>query len=176
MLEVVNIVSTTNLGMELDLELLSVVLRELGDVLYDEDKFPGLIVRTGRVAYLVFRTGRVVVVGCRSLKEVEDSVRRLAKVVSSVVSGVSQKLVVQVQNVVVTADLGRELDLEELSERLSNSVYMPEEFPGLIYRPGAGRPSALVFGSGRVVVVGSTSVEEAEELVREIGRVAGVMA
>lgn len=167
-LSVVNMVATTHIGRSLDLDLLSVVLRDVGDVKYEPDRFPGLIVKSKNVGYLIFRTGKVVVVGCKSVEEVDAAVRRILRAVSSVVGDVPNDYTIQIQNLVVTAELGREVDLETLSERLEHSMYIPEEFPGLIYKPGVGKPSALIFSTGRVVVVGATSVEDAQRVVREI--------
>lgn len=166
--EVVNVVATTHVGVELDLDLLSVALSDMGSVSYDRSRFPGLVLKVGRVAYLVFRTGRVVVVGCRSTDEVQEAVRRLLRRIQLHVPGVPSRVHVQIQNMVLTIDLGRRVDLERLSTKLERSIYIPDDFPGLIYKSGIGKPAALVFSSGRIVVVGATSVEDAEEVVREI--------
>lgn len=166
--EVVNIVATTHLGKRLDLELLSTALRDLGDASYDPDRFPGLVVRTGGRAFLVFRTGKVVVVGCKSFEEVEESIEAIVRKIGGVVGDLPHSYRIQIQNMVATVELGREIDLETLSEKLEHSLYIPEEFPGLIYKPGVGKPSALVFSTGRIVVVGATSIDDVEELVKEI--------
>lgn len=169
--DVVNVVATTHLQRELDLDLLSIMLRDMGAVTYDRRRFPGLIVKLDDgVSYLIFRTGKIVVVGCRSEEHVNEAIRALVKQVAKVVGNLPSTLTVQIQNIVATADLGYEVDLETLSEKLEHSVYVPDEFPGLIYRSGVGKPSALVFSSGRIVVAGATSVDAAVAVVEEIRR------
>ncbi|MEM1731414.1 MAG: TATA-box-binding protein [Ignisphaera sp.] len=171
-MDIVNVVATTHLQRELDLDLLSIVLRDVGEVIYDAARFPGLVLKLENgVSYLVFRTGKIVIVGCRSEEHVNEAVRFLVKQIGKVVGGLPAKLAVQIQNIVITADLGYEIDLETLSEKLKHSVYVPDEFPGLIYRSGIG-PSALVFSSGRIVVAGAMSIEAARVVVEEIHRLA----
>lgn len=167
-IEVVNIVATTHLKKELDLELLTVVLDDVGTVKYDPSRFPGLILRVNGVAYLIFRTGKVVIVGCKNEEHIHEAVKKLVKYISRVISGIPEKLTIQIQNIVMTAELGHEVDLETLSEKLEHVIYVPEEFPGLIYKSGVGKPSALIFSTGKVVIVGASSVEDAEKVIAEI--------
>jgi len=171
-IDIVNIVASTHLHRELDLELLSLALREIGTVIYDKERFPGLILKTSdRVSYLVFRTGKIVVVGCKSEEHIEKAIKMLIKQISKVFGDIPSSLSVKIQNIVATADLGYEIDLETLSERLEHSVYIPDEFPGLVYRAGAGKPSVLIFSSGRIVITGATSVEDIDAIVNEIRRI-----
>ncbi|MEM1694241.1 MAG: TATA-box-binding protein [Ignisphaera sp.] len=171
-IDIVNIVASTHLHRELDLDLLSLVMRDIGTVIYDKERFPGLILKTSdRVSYLVFRTGKIVVVGCRNENHIEKAIKDLVKQISKVVGDIPSSLSVKIQNIVATIDLGYDIDLETLSERLEHSVYIPDEFPGLVYRAGVGKPSALIFSSGRIVVTGATSIEDIEALVNEIHRI-----
>jgi transcription initiation factor TFIID TATA-box-binding protein len=68
------------------------------------------------------------------------------------------------QNFVCTADLDEPANLNALAIGLGleRTEYEPEQFPGLVYRPEDGDAVLLVFGSGKVVITGAKSVEQAE--------------
>ena len=65
-------------------------------------------------------------------------------------------------NVVVTADTSCKLDLQKLSKTLLNSEYFPRKFAALkLCQTSPYFSKALVFGSGKIVCVGATSIERA---------------
>lgn len=64
---------------------------------------------------------------------------------------------IEVQNVVGSGDLGRELDLTAVAMDLSGAEYNPEKMPGLLYRPPHAEASVLLFESGKLMVMGATS-------------------
>lgn len=64
---------------------------------------------------------------------------------------------IEVQNVVGSGDLGRELDLATVAMDLSGAEYDPEKMPGLLYRPPAAEASVLIFESGKLMVMGAAS-------------------
>lgn len=68
------------------------------------------------------------------------------------------------QNYVFTAEIGESLNLNALAIALGleKTEYEPEQFPGLIYRPEDATVVLLAFGSGKVVITGARSVQEAE--------------
>ena len=71
----------------------------------------------------------------------------------------------EVQNLVVTHNYGQSLDLSELiiTMPFDKTEYEPEVFPGLIYRIDDPRSVCLVFSSGKCVITGCKSMEEADE-------------
>lgn len=71
----------------------------------------------------------------------------------------------EIQNVVCTGDLERDLNLGALSIGLGleNTEYEPEQFPGLVYKPDTYASTILLFASGKVVITGAVSKESAEE-------------
>lgn len=72
----------------------------------------------------------------------------------------------QVQNVVVTGRLYDKLNLLEIYDKVSGSVYEPGKFPALrIKKFGVG---FLLYSSGNFVCSGSRSVELADIKVREL--------
>jgi len=65
------------------------------------------------------------------------------------------------------ADIGQQLDLSTLAIGLGLKLtgYEPEQFPGLVYRPADHDCVMLIFGSGKVIITGTTAVDSAEEAV-----------
>jgi transcription initiation factor TFIID TATA-box-binding protein len=66
---------------------------------------------------------------------------------------------IEVQNVVGSGDLGRELDLAAVAMDLPETEYNPEKMPGLLYRTSAPEATVMLFASGKVVVMGTTTDE-----------------
>ena len=77
-----------------------------------------------------------------------------------------------VQNIVSSADLRERLNLNAIAIGLGlESVeYEPEQFPGLVYRLNDPDVVALLFGSGKMVITGAKSHDEAETALEEIIR------
>lgn len=76
------------------------------------------------------------------------------------------------QNIVLRGNLGAKVDLPSLALELPDATYAPELFPGLIARiplPGA---RALLFGSGKFIVVGLRSVPDAKRAFAHVRRLA----
>lgn len=61
-----------------------------------------------------------------------------------------------VQNIVATVDILSNIDIKTLSKYIPRVTYKPTRFPGAILRTDRG-PVCLVFATGKVVIVGSTS-------------------
>jgi len=74
---------------------------------------------------------------------------------------------ITVQNIVSSADLGVDLNLNAIAIGLGleNIEYEPEQFPGLVYRLDEPEVVALLFGSGKLVVTGGTEPADAEAAV-----------
>ena len=74
---------------------------------------------------------------------------------------------IEVQNVVGSGDLGRELDLAAVARDLAGTEYDPEKMPGMLYRPSAAEATVMLFESGKVIVMGSTSGDGTRKAFRE---------
>lgn len=78
----------------------------------------------------------------------------------------------EVKNVVVTADIGQELNLDALAIvlGLEKTEYELEQFPGLIYR--SDYSTILIFAAGKIVITGftlhETASSESDELRDEL--------
>ena len=79
------------------------------------------------------------------------------------------------QNVVVSANVHRDLPLEKLASQLDNAEYNPETFPGLIFKIENPKASSLLFSSGKIICTGTKSLAEAKRaikrIVQELGKV-----
>lgn len=69
---------------------------------------------------------------------------------------------IKLQNVVATVNLGVNIDLEKLSQTVSNAEYNPRRFAAVIMRIREPRTTALVFHSGKMIVTGAKFVEHCE--------------
>ena len=162
-MKVVNFLATSRIAEYLDLHQFS---DETG-VDFEPDRFPGMSYRLDdpKVCVLLFRSGRSVVTGA---KTIEDIGRALEKVHAILVANgheVFEDYDYDIGNVVVTHNVGKELNLASLTFTLdfTRTEWEPEQFPGLIYRVGRGLNSvALVFSSGKCVITGNQSLEEAK--------------
>ena len=74
------------------------------------------------------------------------------------------KLVPVLRNIVATIDMKRKFDLNKLTLTIRNSIYEPEQFPGLIAKITKQTSlTFLIFSSGKIVIVGAKSEEELNE-------------
>ncbi len=69
-----------------------------------------------------------------------------------------EKPTCRIENIVVTLDLGVNLDLEYLAGSLPGADYNANRFPGLVLRLGNPRTVFLLFRTGKVVHTGSRSM------------------
>ena len=75
-IKIENVVASTSLGEELDLQAIA---RVLGGAEYEPEQFPGLIFRLKepKTAILLFRSGKLVCTGARKPSDVEQAVERI---------------------------------------------------------------------------------------------------
>jgi len=64
---------------------------------------------------------------------------------------------INIENVVASATIAEELNIETISNILDEAEYEPEQFPGLIYRLKKPKVAILIFRSGKVVCTGAKS-------------------
>lgn len=165
MVQVVNVVASGALNVELDLEA---VAQDLDDIVdYDPEKYPGAYVRFDDDAPLItlYRTGKYIITGASS--EAEAGRLRdefLALLNRHGIVADADDAWFTVQNYVCMANMGRPLNLSALAIGLGLEVteYEPEQFPGLVYRPRDHPCVLLVFATGKVVITGAQEIESAE--------------
>jgi len=162
-----NVVASATLGQKLDLKA---ILKVFINVEYKPKKFPGLIykIRRPRTTTLILRTGKMVCIGAKSVKLARSAVRKVVRELKKEGVIILGKPEITIQNIVATAYLGKEVDLEEAADVLDNVMYEPEQFPGLIYRMIEPRVVMLVFASGKIVLTGGKTGEDLGEAVEKI--------
>ena len=162
-IKVENVVANAKFAEEFDLSLIE---SKLDGAEYNKEKFPGLVYRVKRpkAAFLIFGTGKVVCTGAKSVDDVRTVIENMAKKLCSMGIPIEKNPEFTVQNIVASADLGSELNLNAIAIGLGleNIEYEPEQFPGLVYRLQEPKVVALLFGSGKMVLTGGKSPEELE--------------
>jgi len=163
-IEIQNIVASGRIADSLDLKALALSMND-DHVTYKPEQFPGLVyrMRKPKVAILLFSTGKVVCTGGKSVEQAREAVKNVAKTAAAAGAKVRDKLDVEIQNIVATADLKISFDLSMIATALlSEGVeYEPEQFPGLVYRLKEPKAVILVFQSGKVVCTGTRTLEDA---------------
>ncbi len=162
-----NVVASTSLGKKFDLGLITV---SLDKVEYEPEQFPGLVYHLDdpKAAALIFGSGKIVCTGAKSIEQAKTAIRRTIEKIKSAGVEIDGEPEIVVQNVVATANLNSELNLDAIAIALDNTEYEPEQFPGLVYRMDDPKVVLLLFGSGKIVCTGAKSVEDAERATENI--------
>ncbi len=164
-----NIVATVILDQTLDLNLIE---SRVPNVTYQPDQFPGLILRLEKpkTTALIFKSGKMVVTGAKSTSQLIDAVKKIIKLLRKHGIKIVSKPRIQIQNIVASGDIDYYVNLEKAAYLLENSMYEPEQFPGLIYRMRNPRVVLLIFSSGKMVITGAKEEREVEEAVHKIAK------
>ena len=165
-----NIVATVILDQTLDLNAIE---RNVPNVTYQPDQFPGLILRLDKpkTTALIFKSGKMVVTGAKSTKMLIQAVKRIIYLLRKHGILITGRPKIQVQNIVASGDIHAQVNLERAAYLLEDSMYEPEQFPGLIHRMRDPRVELLIFSSGKMVITGAKEESEVEDaVVRIAGR------
>jgi transcription initiation factor TFIID TATA-box-binding protein len=81
-----------------------------------------------------------------------------------------EKVQVQIENVVATADLRQHLDLDAILKVTPGARYNPQRFPGLVYKLKKPKTTTLLFASGKMVCTGARSAKSAKRAITQIIR------
>ncbi len=169
LIKIENIVATATLDQGLDL---NAIARSIPNVEYDPEEFPGLVLRLDnpKLTALVFGTGKMVITGAKKTESLIKGFKRILRLFYRHGIIVTGKPRIQIQNVVASANLNTEVNLEIAAEYLDNVMYEPEQFPGLIHKMNDPRVVLLIFSSGKMVITGAKSEEEVVQAVQNIHR------
>ena len=145
---------------------LGLLARKIDGAEYAPEQFPGLVykLKKPRASFLIFSTGKMNCVGATSMKEAENAIDEMLKILKGVGVKIS-KPKIEVQNIVAAAKLDANLNLNTIASKMENSEYEPEQFPGLVYRMKDLKVVFLLFGSGRIVCVGARHIEQVKKAV-----------
>ncbi len=162
-----NIVATVTLDQTLDLHAIA---RSVPNIEYDPEEFPGLIFRLDnpRLTALIFNSGKMVVTGAKSTQMLIKGFKRIIRIFVRHGIIIVGKPKIQIQNIVASANLNVEVNLEKAAFELPNTMYEPEQFPGLIHRMSDPKVVLLIFSSGKMVITGAKSEEDVQRAVLNI--------
>jgi len=157
-----NVVASVTLGQRLNLDEIASIMN---NVEFDPEQFPGLVYRLAspKTATLIFNSGKMVCTGAKSESEAKEAVHQIIRNLKSAGIEITNEPLIEVQNIVASASLGAELNLELAAMKLESSLYEPEQFPGLIYRMRDPKVVILLFGSGKLVITGAKFERQIEE-------------
>jgi transcription initiation factor TFIID TATA-box-binding protein len=170
-----NVVGTVNLGCKLDLKEITWKGKATE---YNPNRFAAVIMRlrNPKTTGLIFSSGKMVITGARSEEECQLASRKYAKIIEKMGFAVRYSDF-KIQNVVASADVKFPIHLEKLEiDHISRKVdtseiqFMPELFPGLVYRLKNPKMAFLIFVSGKIVITGAKSFREILESFEQMYR------
>jgi len=162
-----NVVAIATLNQKVDL---NAVVKGYPEVEYRPDRFPGLVFRLKRpkTGTLIFGSGKMVCTGAKSGKESRRAILNVVKELKKCGIIIHSKPSVEVVNIVASASLGGQVDLEKAVTTLGKAMYEPEQFPGLIYRMDEPKVVILVFASGSLVCTGAKKEQDVFDAVHKL--------
>jgi transcription initiation factor TFIID TATA-box-binding protein len=163
-IKIENVVASASLNVPIKLEKL---VSSLDNVEYEPEQFPGLVLRLKdpKAAALIFSSGKVVCTGAKSPKDSKLVISKIVAKMNKIGIRIPKGYRVRLENIVASARLNRELNLNNIAFSLENTEYEPEQFPGLVYRMDDPRVTFLLFGSGKVICTGGRSIEDVKRAV-----------
>ncbi len=75
---------------------------------------------------------------------------------------------IKVQNIVSYTVLGKPISLDKMLQKVEDTEWQPEQFPGLVYKIKDPRASALIFSQGKIVCTGTKSLEDLDKAMKKI--------
>jgi transcription initiation factor TFIID TATA-box-binding protein len=162
-----NVVAAATLNQKVDL---NAVVKSFPGVEYRPEQFPGLVFRLKRpkTATLIFNSGKMVCTGAKSENESRRAVMTVVKELKKSGIVIIRKPDLKVVNIVASASLGGNVDLEKAVTTLGKTMYEPEQFPGLIYRMDEPKVVILIFASGNLVCTGAKKEQDVYDAVQKL--------
>ena len=168
-IRVENIVASASLGILVPLEK---IVSKLEGMEYEPEQFPGLVypLQKPKAAALIFGSGKIVCTGARSIDDVHEVFKKVVSIIKKSGTKVPKVFKIQVENIVASAKLDANLNLDTIAFNLENSEYEPEQFPGLVYRMVDPKVAFLLFGSGKIVCTGARTVKDVGIAVEKVSK------
>ena len=159
-----NVVASASLDQTIDL---NDVVKGHPGVEYRPEQFPGLVFRLKKpkTATLIFHSGKMVCTGAKSEKMARRAVMKVVKELKESGILIIGKPKLKIQNIVASAGLRGNIELEKATYSLGKTMYEPEQFPGLIYRMAEPKVVILLFASGKLVCTGAKHEEDVYQAV-----------
>jgi len=169
-IKIENVVASASLGVSVKLEDL---VANLDGIEYEPEQFPGLVMRLKdpKAAALIFSSGKIVCTGAKSPKDAKIVIAKIVKKMNKLKMKIPKTYRVQLENIVASAKLDRELNLNNIAFTLENTEYEPEQFPGLVLRMNDPKVTFLLFGSGKIICTGGRSIKDVKRAVVKVDKV-----
>ncbi|TET64837.1 TATA box-binding protein [Candidatus Bathyarchaeota archaeon] len=167
-IKIQNIVASAAVNQTISLQL---IVERFPHVEYRPKVFPGLVFRLKKpkTATLIFKTGKMVCTGAKSEKLARQAVNKVTrKLKKQGILSVTSKPIIHIQNIVASAVLGGEIDLENVVYKLKRVMYEPEQFPGAVYRMDNPKVVFLIFSAGKLVCVGAKKEQDVYDAVNKL--------
>ncbi|MBI4015856.1 MAG: TATA-box-binding protein [Candidatus Aenigmarchaeota archaeon] len=168
-IKIENVVASANLNTEVKLEK---VVAGLEGIEYEPEQFPGVVLRMKepKAAALIFSSGKIVCTGAKSPKESKEVIAKIVGKMRKLGIRIPSNYTVRLENIVASAKIEGELNLDDIAFTLENTEYEPEQFPGLVYRMDDPKVTFLLFGSGKVICTGGRSIADVERAVVKVDK------
>ena len=75
---------------------------------------------------------------------------------------------IEIQNIVASAVIAKQLDLDKIHTKFVDTKYNPERFPGLVYHITKPKIAFLLFKSGRVICTGAKNIGHIQNAVDQL--------
>ena len=73
-----------------------------------------------------------------------------------------------IENIIASATISSELNLDNIINTLPNCEYNPGQFSGVIYRPEAPPVVVLLFNSGKIMITAAKSIQDVENSIKMV--------
>lgn len=163
---IVHVTATGNLGREVDAEAL---LEDIDQSRLDETQYNETlraeVLRFDSGLVALYPSGNYILCGGDSIESMNRTNNQFKRLLQDTgITTIESETTLTVNDVVCVGDVEDDINLNVLVIGLgvAEVEYEPEQFPGLVYRPDDAECVLLVFGTGKVVITGSTSREEAQ--------------
>jgi len=161
-----NIIAYAKIADELDIHKIA---EKVPGFMYDPTEFLGLTLKLDEpnVAVLLLPNGKLICTGAKKIDDIESSIKEVANKIRIIGVKIKPKTNIEIQNIVVSSDLQKELNLSSISKALmlEDSSYVPDQFPGLVYKMEDMGAILLIFSSGKIVCTGVKNLEDASKAI-----------
>jgi transcription initiation factor TFIID TATA-box-binding protein len=164
-----NIIAYAEIADELDIQKIA---EKIPGFMYDPNEFSGLTFKLNEpnVAILLLPNGKIICTGAKKIEDINYSIKEVTDKIKNIDIKLKNKPNIEIQNIIVSTDLEKELDLNTLSKSLllENISYEPDQFPGLVYQMKDFGAILLIFSTGKIVCTGIKNLENASKAIEII--------
>lgn len=163
-IRVQNIMALASTGQKLDLKHIA---GHIPDAVYTDD-FPGMRYRIHELnsSVLLFRSGNIVCAGAKSEEQVHRVYGHICDVLRRLGYDVQQPNITTT-NIVATANIGRGLSMQYVSDLLPGARYEPEMYAGVTYH-AEKKVVARIHASGKIIFVGARAMQDIVDAYNDI--------